>query len=50
MVSSGVGASGGGWSYGWPMTQSMSGLNLVLQWHLWAPHVHSSSHVDTVFS
>ena len=32
------------------MMHNMSGLNLALQWHLWAPHVHdSSSHVGTLF-
>jgi hypothetical protein len=31
MVSSGVGASGGGWLYGWPMMHSMSSLSAVLQ-------------------
>ena len=50
MVISGVGVSGGGWLYGWPMMHSMSGLSLALQWHLWVPHVHGSSHVGTVFS
>ena len=45
-----VGASGGGWLYGCPMTHNMSGLNLALQWHLWVPHVHGNSHVGTVFT
>ena len=45
-----VGVSGGGWLYGRPMTHNMSGLNLVLQWHLRVPHVHGNSHVGTVFS
>ena len=45
-----VGVSGGGWLYGRPMTHNMSGLNLVLQWHLGVPHVHGNSHVGTVFS
>ena len=31
-------------------THSMSGLNLPLQWHLRAPHVHGNSHVDIMFS
>ena len=44
-----VGASGGGWLYGCSMTHNMSGLNMALQWHLWVPHVHGSSHVGTVF-
>ena len=33
----------------WSMTYNMSGLNMALQWHLWAPHVHSNSHVDIMF-
>ena len=32
------------------MTQSKSGLNLALQWHLWMLQVHGSSHVGIVFS
>ncbi len=24
-------------------------LSLALQWHLWAPHVHGSSHVEIMF-
>ena len=31
------------------LTHNMSGLNLALQWHLWAPHVHGNSHASTVF-
>ena len=31
IVISGVGASGGGELYGWPMMHSMSGLSLALQ-------------------
>ena len=46
----GVGASGGGESYGWPKMHIMSGLSLALQWHLWVSHVHGSNHVGTVFS
>ena len=49
MVSYGVGTSGKRWLYGWPMTHSMLGLNLMLQWYLWAPYVHGSSHVGIVF-
>ena len=45
-----VGHSGGGWLYGWHMTHSLFGLNLVLQSHLWVPHVHGNNHVGTVFS
>ena len=45
-----VGVSVGGWLYGCPMTHSMSDLNLALQWHLWVPHVHGSSHAGMVFS
>lgn len=30
MVNSIVGAYGGGWLYGWPMTHNMSGLNIEL--------------------
>ena len=41
---------GDGWLYGCPITHSIYGLNLVLQWHLWVPHVHGNSHVGTVFS
>ena len=48
MVRSGVGVSGGGWLYGWPMMHSMSGLSLALQWHLWVSH--ESSHGGVVFS
>jgi hypothetical protein len=43
----GVGASGGGWLYGWPR---MCGLSLALWWHLWVPHVHGICHVGNVFS
>ena len=50
MVSYGAGASSGEWLYGWPMMHNMSGLNMALQWHLWVPHVHNSSHVGIVFS
>ena len=49
MVNYGVGASCGGWLYGWPMTHNMSGLNMALQWHLWASHGHGSSHIGIVF-
>ena len=42
--------SGGGSLYGRPLTQSMSGLSLALQWHLRFSHVHGSSHGGTVFS
>lgn len=49
MITSGVGAFGGGWLYGWPMTHSMSSLNIALQWHLSVPHVHGNSHVGTMF-
>ena len=45
-----VGVSGRGWLYGCPMTHSMFGLNMALQWHLWVPHVHGNSYVGTVFS
>ena len=45
MMCYGVGASSRGWLYGWPITHNMSGLNLTLQWHLWAPHVHGSTQV-----
>ena len=34
MVISGVGVSGGGRLYGWPMMHIMSGLSLALHWHL----------------
>ena len=44
MVTFGVGFSGGGWLYGWPMTQSKPGLNLAPQWNLWVPQVHGSRH------
>lgn len=27
--------------YGWPITQSMSGLSLALKWHLRAPQTHA---------
>ena len=54
MVTYGVGflvvvvvGGGGVW---WPMRHNMSGLNLTLQWHLWAPHVHDNSHVGVMFS
>ena len=40
----------GGELYGWPKMHSMSGLSLVLQRHLWVPHVHGSNHVGFVFS
>jgi hypothetical protein len=50
IVFSGVGASGGGELYGWPMSHSMLGLSLALQCHLWVSHVHGSSHVGIVFS
>jgi hypothetical protein len=33
----------------WPMTYNMSGLNMALQWHLWAPHVHGNNHVNIMF-
>ena len=29
-----LGAYGGGWLYGCPMTHNISGLYLALQWHL----------------
>ena len=47
-----VSSGGGGWGGGvwWPMRHNMSGLNLTLQWHLWAPHVHDNSHVGVMFS
>ena len=41
---------GGGGEYGWPMTRSMFGLNLALQWHPWAVQVHGNGHVGTVLS
>ena len=50
MVTPVVGVFGWGWLYGCPMTHSMSDLNLALQWHLWVPHVHGSSHVGTTLS
>ena len=50
MVISNLGFCGWGWLYGWPMTRSLFGLNLVLQSHLWVPHVHGNNHVGTVFS
>jgi hypothetical protein len=28
--------------YGWPMTHSMFGLDLALQWHPWAVQVHGN--------
>ena len=40
MVHYSVGASSGGWLYGWPMMHSMSDLNLALQW---TPYVHNST-------
>ena len=39
-----------GWLQGWPMMHNMSSLNMALQWYLWASHVHTSSHVGTMFS
>ena len=27
---------------------NMPSLNLMLQWHLWVPHVYGNSHVDTM--
>ena len=50
MVTSGMHAFGGKWLYGLPMTRNMPGLKLALQWHLWAPHVHGTSHAGIVFS
>ena len=41
---------GGSFWYGKPLTHRMSGLNLELQWHLCAPHVHGSNQLGTVFS
>ena len=35
---------------GGPMTRSMFGLNLALQWHPWAVQVHGNGHVGTVLS
>jgi len=43
--------SGGGVSWcGRPMTQSKSGLNLALQWHLRVRQVHGRSQCGTVLS
>ena len=44
------GFRGGGLWYGRPLMQSISGLNLALQWHLCWLHVHINSHGGTVFS
>ena len=32
------------------MTHSVAGLHQALEWHLWVPHVHGSSHVGNVFA
>ena len=50
MVNFGVGASGRGCLYMWPIEHNISGVRLAFQWHLWAPHVHGNSHVGIVFS
>jgi hypothetical protein len=44
------GFRGGGLWYGRPLMQSISGLNLALQWHLCWLHVHINSHGGIVFS
>lgn len=49
MVRYGVGFSSRGYLYGWPMTQSKSGLNMALRWHLWVQQVHGNSDVGTMF-
>jgi hypothetical protein len=51
-VNVGLGWFGGSALYGWLHMQSMSGLNLVLHWHLcvWLLQVHGSNHCGTVFS
>ena len=41
---------GGSFWYGSPLTHSISGRNLALQWHLCVLHVHGSSQLGTVFS
>jgi len=44
-----LGATGGRDMYGRPLTQSRSGLNLALQWHLCCPQVQGSNHEGMVF-
>ena len=50
MVRLGFMSVGGSFLYGNPLTQSMSGLSLELQWHLCMLHVQGSSQLGTVFS
>ena len=50
MVRLGSISVGGSFSYGSPLTQRISYLNLALQWHLCVPHVHGSSQLGNVFS
>jgi hypothetical protein len=50
MVRLGLMSMGGSFLYGNPLTQSMSGLSLELQWHLCVLHVQGSSQLGTVFS
>ena len=50
IVSYGAYHNGGERLYRWPMTHTMSSLNLALQWHLWGPKVHNNSHVRMVLS
>ena len=50
MVRLGSMSVGGSFWYNNPLTQSISGQNLALQWHLCVRHVRGSSQLGTMFS